>query len=89
MIIGGYILLQVPLTKQRTDVAWRMIEENHLRINLTDEEKKDYEIKKNIIQNNERYIDLSYMKSRKAGLILCLLFIINNIGLLVIDRKNK
>ena len=89
LIIGGYISLQLPITKLPTEHALKSIEKDFIKADLKYKEKDRLRfLKKWILGNQKRALEHN-RNSRFAGLLVCLLLIVNNLIVLYIDRRSS
>ena len=85
----GWILLQFPITKVKTDWAVTTIERSFLRTDLTDEEKRSFDFfKRWIVWNEESATDM-LNNVRYAGIAIGAVLFGQNLVLLSILKKRK
>ena len=89
VLIGGFVLVQMPLIKIRTEEALLNIEEVCLPGDLNPEERDRFDFHSHWILSNKRQCDLCRSRLQLAGLALALLLVINNVGILsfVCDKE--
>lgn len=87
IIIGGYIFLQLPITKLPTENAIKSMEEKFIRTDLNEEEKDSFQFLKGWILGNQKSALRCNWNSRSAGLIMCIIILISNSVMLYFDRK--
>jgi len=87
IFIWGFIYLCIPITKLPTKNALEGIHKNFIKKDLTEEETKNLNFYKNWIICNEKGIRTCLNSSKKAGISLSILLVVNNIILLVKLKK--
>ena len=83
----GWILLQFPIMKIRTDWAISTVETEFLRRDLTSEEKKSFEFFKGWILSNQRTTSEMLGNVKVAGITLGATLLIQNLVLLSILKS--
>jgi len=85
----AWIFLQFPLTKVETDWALEVIETKHLRGDLTDEEKEDFNFFKGWILANQKSTSEKLDNAKEMGIGLGLVFLLQNMVLFGLLNSRK